>query len=167
MKDIKGYEGLYAVTSCGKVWSYRSKKFLKPYDNGFGYLYVNLNKNGKKKQFKIHRLVAQAYLDNPEGKEEVDHIDRNRYRNCVNNLRYVSSQENKANAEFLGKKKCFSKVRCVETGEVFADCVEAAAAVGVHRYAINCVLLGKQKTSAGYHWERVLNNEETTTNQSN
>jgi hypothetical protein len=58
MRDIKGYEGLYAVTSCGKVWSYRSKKFLKPYDNGFGYLYVNLNNDGKKKQFKIHRLVA-------------------------------------------------------------------------------------------------------------
>ena len=46
MRDIKGYEGLYAITSCGKVWSYRSKKFLKPYDNGFGYLYVNLNKDG-------------------------------------------------------------------------------------------------------------------------
>lgn len=160
MKDIKGYEGLYAVTSCGKVWSYRSKKFMKPYDNGFGYLYVSLCKDGRNRQIKLHRLVAEAYLTPEEGKNEVDHIDRNRYNNCVNNLRYVSSQENKANAEFLGKHKCFSKVRCVETGEIFADCVEAAKAVGVHRYAINCVLLGKQKTSAGYHWERVLKNEE-------
>ena len=96
----------------------------------------------------------------------MDHIDRNSHNNALSNLRWVSSQENKKNAEFIGKSKIFSKVRCVETGEVFADCVEAAAAVGVHRYAINCVLLGKQKTSAGYHWERVFENEKEN-NQSN
>lgn len=167
MRDIKGYEGLYAITSCGKVWSFRTKKFLKPFDNGYGYLYVKLfGASGGKKTYKIHRLVAQAYLENPEGKAEVDHIDKNRSRNDVNNLRWVSSKENKENADFAGRPKCFSKVRCVETGEVYNDCVDAARAVGVCRYSINCVLLGKQKTAAGYHWERVLKNE-TENNQNN
>lgn len=49
MRDIKGYEGLYLVTSCGKVWSYRTKKFLKPYNDGFGYWKVDLCKDGKRK----------------------------------------------------------------------------------------------------------------------
>lgn len=59
------------------------------------------------------------------------------------------------------KVKHFTKVRCVETGEVFADCADAAAAVGVNRYGINSCLLGYQKTAGGYHWERVIENEET------
>lgn len=46
MRDIKDYEGLYAVTSCGKVYSYKRKKFLRPFDNGYGYLKVNLYKDG-------------------------------------------------------------------------------------------------------------------------
>ena len=59
MKDISNYEGLYAVTSCGKVWSYRSKKFLKAFDNGHGYLCVGLQDLwGNRKVYKIHRLVA-------------------------------------------------------------------------------------------------------------
>ena len=153
MRPIKGYEGLYAVTSCGKVWSYRRKKFLKPADNGFGYLYVSLWKENKKHQARVHRLIAQAYLEQPEGKTEVDHIDGNGYNNCVNNLRWVTSAENKANAK-MSNKKCFSRVRCVETGIVYESCAHAARAVGISRYCINCVLLGKQKTAAGYHWER-------------
>ena len=117
---------------------------MSPYDNGHNYLGVILiDAFGKRKYMKVHRLVAMAYIPNPENKEEVDHIDKNRYRNDVNNLRWVSSKENKQNADFAGKPKCFSKVRCVETGEVYKDCADAARAVGVHRYAINCVLLGK------------------------
>lgn len=159
MRDIKGFEGLYAVTSCGKVWSYRRQRFLKPYDNSHGYLVVNLYQDGKINHRKLHRLVAEAYLDNPEGKAEVDHIDKNKYRNDVNNLRWVSSKENKENADYAGKHKLFTKVRCVETGEVFDSCAAAARAVGVHRFSINCVLLGRTKTSGGYHWERVFKNE--------
>lgn len=159
MKDIKGYEGLYAITSCGKVWSYRKQKFLRGYDNKHGYLYVNLYKDGKGVHRKIHRLVAEAYLDNPEGKPQVDHIDGCRTHNWLSNLRWTTGKENIGYTSFAGKPKCFSKVRCVETGEIFKSCADAARAVGVHRYSINCVLLGKTKTSGGYHWERVLKNE--------
>lgn len=86
MKDIIGYEGLYSITSCGKVWSYKSKKFLKSCNNNKGYLFVRLCKNGKIENKKIHRLVAEAYLPNPNNYDTVDHIDFNTANNCVNNL---------------------------------------------------------------------------------
>ena len=86
MKDIKNYEGLYAITSCGKVWSYRSKKFLKPGPAKNGYLQVGLIKDKETKRVLIHRLVAEAYLDNPNNYETVDHIDFDKTNNCLNNL---------------------------------------------------------------------------------
>lgn len=66
MRDIPSYEGLYAATEDGRIWSYRSKKFLKPRLTKKGYYRVVLYKDGKGKDFYIHRLIAEAYLDNPE-----------------------------------------------------------------------------------------------------
>lgn len=97
MKDIKGYEGLYAITSCGKVWSYRSKKFLTPRDNGRGYLSVDLWVNNESKRFYIHRLVAEAYLPNLKNKPQVDHKDTNKNHNYVNNLEWATPSENNLN----------------------------------------------------------------------
>lgn len=89
MKDIKGYEGIYAITSCGKVWSYRSKKFLKPRKDKDGYLRINLKLNGSEKTVCIHRLVAETYIPNPDNLPTVDHIDFDRTNNSINNLRWM------------------------------------------------------------------------------
>ena len=94
MKDIVGYEGLYAITSCGKVWSYLRKKFLKPADNGTGYLFVLLHKDGKVRNRYVHRLVAEAYLPNPENLPQVDHIDGNKMHNFLNNLQWITNRDN-------------------------------------------------------------------------
>ena len=94
MKDIKGYEGLYAITSCGKVWSYQSKRFLLPYKNNKGYLFVKLSKGGIRKAYSIHRLVALNYIPNPENKEQVNHKDENKENNCINNLEWMTNYEN-------------------------------------------------------------------------
>lgn len=61
IKDIKGYEGLYAITSYGKIYSYTSKKFLKPIQQKNGYLRICLSKNNIRKNFLIHRLVIETY----------------------------------------------------------------------------------------------------------
>ena len=61
MKDIKGYEGLYGITSCGRVWSYRKKKFLKPFNCNCVIWEVDLCKDGKRKRARINELVADAY----------------------------------------------------------------------------------------------------------
>lgn len=92
MKDIIGYEGKYAITEDGQVWSYLSNKFLKPFNKN-GYLRVELSGT----PYLIHRLVALAYIDNPDNKPTVDHIDHNRHNNCVSNLRWVTATENNSN----------------------------------------------------------------------
>ena len=94
MKDIKDYEGLYAITSCGQVWSYKRKRFLKPIVDAFGYARVNLSKNGKVKAHKIHRLVAEAYIPTPLGLRDVNHLDENKLNNSCLNLEWLSHKDN-------------------------------------------------------------------------
>ena len=170
MKDIQGYEGLYAVTSCGKVWSYRRKIFLKPYNDGFGYWKVDLLKDGVRKHHKISRLVLMTY--NPvEGMEDLDanHIDECKDHNWLSNLNWMTHQENlNYGTRTARAAKALSKpVRCVETGEVFESQIAAAAAMGFANSSgiANC-LSGRYKTAGGYHWERVEKNEKETS-QSN
>ena len=154
MRDIQGYEGLYAVTSCGKVWSYRRQKFLSPYTNGHGYKLVLLYKDGEAKQMRIHKAVAAAYIPNPEGKTDVDHIDENKANNCVNNLRWATRSENVKHS-WVDKKIEPRAVRCVELDREFPTMSAAAAFAGIHRQGITNCLAGKQKTAGGYHWEYV------------
>lgn len=94
MKDIKGFEGLYAVTSCGKVWSYKAHKFLSPGKTQDGYLQVVLRKDNESKHLYVHRLVAQAYIPNEDNLETVDHIDCDKTNNNVNNLHWLSRSDN-------------------------------------------------------------------------
>jgi hypothetical protein len=108
MKDIPGYEGLYAVTKDGRVWSYpkpcSSKRgmWLKAIISKHGdkrnspreYKAVSLRKNKKRKSFLIHRLVAAAFIKNPENKPFVNHIDGNSLNNSALNLEWVTNKEN-------------------------------------------------------------------------
>ena len=94
MKDIKGYEGLYAITPEGEVWSYKNEKFLKPYTNKGGYLCVNLCKDGKVKNYYVHRLAAEAYLPNPENLPQINHKDENKANNCLQNLEWCDAKYN-------------------------------------------------------------------------
>lgn len=94
MADIQGYEGLYAITSCGKVWSHRRQKFLKPRIDKDGYHRIALRKDGGYKYFMIHRLVASAYIPNPLGLAEVNHKDEIKHHNWINNLEWLSHKDN-------------------------------------------------------------------------
>lgn len=97
-KTIKNYPN-YKVSSKGRVKNVKYDRIIKPSDNGRGYQCLNLLKNGKsKKSFKIHRLVGITFLINSENKKQIDHIDNNRQNNNVNNLRWVTNQENQFNA---------------------------------------------------------------------
>lgn len=76
IKDIEGFEGLYAITSCGQVWSYRSNKFIDRNPIGkMAYLQVTLWKDGVRYNRLVHRLVAEAYLPNPHNLPQVDHLE--------------------------------------------------------------------------------------------
>ena len=104
-KPIKGYEGLYEVSNLGEVRSFRRKGakggILKPAENRNGRLFVNLHLNNKGKVKKIHRLVAEAFVPNPEGKPEVNHIKGNPKNNHVDNLEWATSLENQEHAKRL------------------------------------------------------------------
>ncbi len=97
-KAIKGFED-YLVTDTGKVYSLKRKKYMNQHANNRGYLMVQLCKNGKHKSFLVHRLVAQAFIENPENKAQIDHIDRNQDNNHVSNLRWVDNTENYMNRD--------------------------------------------------------------------
>lgn len=101
MLDIPGCDGKYAATRDGKIWSHRSNKFLKPLNNKRGYYYVSLF--GKPKY--IHRLIAQTYLTNPEGKLFINHKDNNPSNNKIDNLEWCTAKENTAQIIRLGRNK--------------------------------------------------------------
>ena len=147
MKDIKGYENIYGITSCGKVWSYKYKKFLKPNANRDGYLYVNLYKDGKMKHYKIHRLVAEAYLPNPENLPQVDHIDGNKTHNYLNNLQWITHRDN-------SRKSNNKPILQYDLDGNFIREWPSATDVGneVKTNIVHC-LKGKQKTAYGYVWK--------------
>lgn len=93
-KDIKGYPG-YQISNKGRVWSCKRQRYLSPFTNNSGYKAINIiAANGKRKGELIHRLVALHFIDNPEGKPEVNHIDRNKENNTVENLEWVTHGEN-------------------------------------------------------------------------
>lgn len=93
-KLIEGFDGIYSVSNYGEVRNNRTGKLMKPRKNEKGYLRIGLTTNGKQKCMRVHRLVAQAFIPNPENKPEVNHIDFDKENNCVNNLEWVTCKEN-------------------------------------------------------------------------
>ena len=93
MKDIKGYESIYLVTKEGKVWSNRSQRFIGS-DVKNAYSIVDLRKGGRQNIRAIHRLVAEAFIPNPDNLREVNHKDGNKHNNHIDNLEWVSSSQN-------------------------------------------------------------------------
>lgn len=97
MKDIAGYEGLYAIEEDGRVWSYKRNKYYIGTVSNYGYLRIGLVKDGIQKKYLLHRLIALAYIPNPYNKPFIDHINRNRTDNRIENLRWVTTMENNQN----------------------------------------------------------------------
>lgn len=105
-RDIKGYEGLYQVSNLGRVKSLARHKKNRgklqkveetiriPTVEKNGYARVDLSKDGKRKMYCVHRLVAEAFVPNCENKPQVNHIDENRSNNNANNLEWVTNKEN-------------------------------------------------------------------------
>lgn len=166
-KDIDGYEGLYQVSDDGLVKRfYKTKKprILKNRAKSDKYITVSLSKKQKAKTYAVHRLVANAFLEKPDGATEVNHKDGNKHNNHVENLEWVTQRENRYHAiEQLHKPpfgKAARRVKCIDpqTGDVVAEyrsMSDAARAMGTAyaRPSINLVCQGLQQTAYGFRWE--------------
>lgn len=159
-KDVVGYEGLYQVSNLGRVKSlnYRRKGIehvLKPAGVGAGYLGVSLSKNRKAKQIRVHRLVAIAFLDNPERFPEINHKDEDKKNNCADNLEWCNR---KYNMNYGSMKVRLSsgynccKVYCVELGETFKSAAHAERKTKASNSHILKCCKKIRKTAGGYHW---------------
>lgn len=107
-KDIKNYEGLYQVSNLGNVRSiprqgaHKTLHILKPGRTRKNYLQVSLTKNSIQKPFRVHRLVAIAFIPNPNSYPQVNHIDGNKQNNCVENLEWCTNEYNMKESWRLG-----------------------------------------------------------------
>ena len=156
-KNIEGYEGLYQVSNLGKVK--RNNHILKPGIHKKGYTYVNLSKNGKVSTYRVHRLIAETFIDNPENKSEVNHKDENKLNNNVNNLEWVTRKEN-LNYGTINERRSKTRgtpVKCIETGKIYHSAREAARQTGIYASSISRCCNGNYgfKTAGGCHWEYI------------
>ena len=102
-KDIPGYEGLYAVNRSGDIWSYYAGRNIKANRSYRGYYSVGLRKKGLRKWFMLHRLIGQAFLENPDSKRYINHKDFNKANNTVDNIEWVTASENMMHAQRHGR----------------------------------------------------------------
>ena len=157
MKQIEGYEN-YAITEDGKVWSYNRDKFMKTRFNRSGYEVVNLYADGMCKTFSVHRLVAQAFIPNPNDYSQINHIDGDKENNNISNLEWCTAGQNNIHAIENGlrkEKNYIRKIHCIETGIVYDSIAKAARATKTPTTSIWYCLKGKQKTANLFHWEYV------------
>ena len=178
-RDIDGYEGLYQVSNLGRVKSLKRKVYAGrgrtrwQYErimssgktNGNKYKIVSLFKDGKGKNFYIHRLVANAFIENPNNYKYINHKDENPSNNFVNNLEWCTAEYNNTYnnkhirvLETRMKKHigCRKIAKLDENDNILKEYIsisQASKEMGVSNQAISDCLRGKQKHSAGYKWK--------------
>ena len=159
-KEINDFEGYY-ISNLGRVKSCKRKieKFIAIKDDTHGYLIVKLWKNNKQYSKKIHRLVAEMFIPNPQNLRDVNHKDENKYNNCVENLEWVSHKDNinyRTHNERANKAKSKAILQLDLDGNIineFISSYEAERQLDISESNINQCCNGKRKTAGGYKWQ--------------
>ena len=163
-KDIPHYEGRYLISNQGRVFSLLTKKHLSVQQRDDGYLTIKLsNANGKRKHESIHRLVALAFIDNPNHYPEVNHKNEIKTDNRVENLEWCDHSYNinygsrieRVSKKLTNYEQVSKEVQQLKDGQVLAtypSIKEAERITGIYNSNIVKVCQGKRKTAGGYQW---------------
>lgn len=171
-KDIPGYEGLYQISNFGRVKSLfdnngkRRDHILSGGNDADGYRLVLLYKDKKRRTKKVHRLVAEAFIPNPNNYPQVNHKDENKSNNnvcnlewcdCKYNINYGTRSDRSASKRrgIFNNAKISKPVMCVETGVVYPGAAEASRKLGVFATHITRAIKYTNRTAGGYHWKRI------------
>lgn len=154
-KDIKGYEGLYRVSNLGRVQNKKTLHILKGSINSNGYRGVILCKNGKIKGYLVHRLVAIAFIENPENKPCVNHLDCDVINNNSKNLEWCTQKENidyciKLNRNY--KRKVYQYDLKGFLLQEYSSIVEANKNTGISTAHISQNCNNQRKSAGRYIW---------------
>lgn len=160
MVPIKGYEN-YLVSPEGIIYNAKTGRALKSSPNPTGYCRVSLRKDGKTKTVYVHRIVAEAYVPNPNGFTEVNHIDEDKSNNAASNLEWVSRKTNINHGTCIQRRGETNTVvngkpiLCVETGKIYQSGTVIEKELGYNKGNIWQACNGKIKTAYGFHWQYV------------
>ena len=147
-KQIEGFEN-YSVSDTGLIRNENTGRYLTFCKDRYGYLHTSLSKNGIVKQFGVHRIVAKAFIPNPNCLATVDHKNGNKEDNNASNLQWLSYGDN------LEKywKHHRKPVVCLESGVVYSSAYQAAAELGLSQPHIAEVCKKKRKHEKNFHFE--------------
>ena len=154
---IEGFEK-YEVSNLGKVRNIKSGRIIKPFLNNSGYLLHCLCENNKKKNLLLHRIIATAFIDNPEEKPCVNHIDENKTNNDLSNLEWCTVRENIIHGTRIKRssEKHFKKVIQLDLNDnvlnEFESMKQAGQETGIDASSIGKCCNGKLKSAGGYKW---------------
>ena len=161
-KDIEGFED-YQVSNLGRVYSKRTETILKVHPDSKGYLRVKFSRHNKGYTFKVHRLVAQAFIPNPNNMPQVNHIDENKLNNSFDNLEWCDNTYNhnygtrdeRARKTLTNRENESLPVKCIETGIIYPSICEAVRKTHIRNIGECC--RGNRRKAGGLHWEYATN----------
>lgn len=148
-KDIEGLEELYAVSTKGRVKNIKTGRILAGCYNNSGYKCIAL----KGKTYLIHRLIALAFIPNPDNLPQVDHVDENKRNNDISNLRWVSAADNIRHSIY---KQCCKIKQLDKNGnliKIWNSVHQIGRELGYDMSTIVKVCKCKQRSAFGYHWQ--------------
>ena len=167
-RDVVGYEGLYQVSNMGNVKSlnYRrtgKERTLKPSFDAYGYLVVILSKGGKQSIYKVHKLVAEVFIENPSNKPCICHINTLRVDNRAENLCWASQKEIRNNSTAKGRRSGRTAIKVFCDGTIYNSIAECAEHYGVKRITMYKWLEGTnpmpsdfEKKGLNYYYNNVI-----------